>query len=206
LEDQVSLMTQRNLERWDLFGIIGQSRTLRTILEDIRRLQQASTSVLISGESGTGKELIARAIHAGNGRSREPFIPVNCAAIPENLAESLLFGHRRGAFSGAVQDQSGYFALADGGTLFLDEISEMPLPIQAKLLRVLESGNVLPLGAREESAPPHSDARCHGATVLLCVSRERSRTQEPDGRGVIDVYRIRYSSGTSPDRDSDHSP
>ncbi|MEE2992055.1 MAG: sigma-54 factor interaction domain-containing protein, partial [Gemmatimonadota bacterium] len=137
-------MTQRELERWDLFGIIDQSRTLRTVLEDIRRLQQASTSVLISGESGTGKELIARAIHAGNGRSREPFIPVNCAAIPENLAESLLFGHRRGAFSGAVQDQSGYFAFADGGTLFLDEISEMPLPIQAKLLRVFESGNVLP--------------------------------------------------------------
>ena len=152
MEDQVSLMTQRNLERWDLFGIIGQSRTLRTILEDIRRLQQASTSVRISGESGTGKELIARAIHAGNGRSREPFIPVNCAAIPEHLAESLLFGPRRGAFSGAVQDQSGYFALADGGTLFLDEISEMPLPIQAKLLRDLESGNVLPLGVREESA------------------------------------------------------
>ena len=152
MEGQVSLRSQRELERWDLFGIIGQRRTLPTIREDICRHLQASTSVLISGESGTGKERIARAIHARSGRSREPLIPVNCAAIPEHLAESLLFGPRRGAFSGAVQNQSGYFALTDDGTLCLDEISEMPLPIQAKILRDLESGNVLPLGVREESA------------------------------------------------------
>ena len=191
MEDQVSLMTQRELERWDLFGIIGQSRTLRTVLEDIRRLQQASTSVLISGESGTGKELIARAIHAGNGRSREPFIPVNCAAIPENLAESLLFGHRRGAFSGAVQDQSGYFAFADGGTLFLDEISDMPLPIQAKLLRVFESGNVLPLGAREESAV---DVR------VPASSNQNLDTNIKQGRFRADLYYrlAAYSFAISP--------
>ena len=128
----MSLRSQRELERWDLFGIIGQKRTLPTIREDICRHRQASTSVLISGESGTGKERIARAIHARSGRSREPLIPVNCAAIPEHLAESLLFGSRRGAFSGAVQNQSGYFALTDDGTLCLDEISEMPLPFRQK--------------------------------------------------------------------------
>jgi transcriptional regulator with GAF, ATPase, and Fis domain len=152
LEGQVSLRTQRELERWDLFGIIDQRGSLPTIREDICRLRQASTSVLISGETGTGKERVVRAIHAGSGRSREPFIPVNRAAIPEHLAESLLFCPRRGAFSGAVQNQSGYFAITDNGALCLDEISEMPLPIQAKRLRVLESGNVLPLGVREESA------------------------------------------------------
>lgn len=151
LVEKVSLLAQQEEERWNLYGIIGQSRMLKTILEDIRRLQHASTTVLITGESGTGKELIARAIHAGGEQSGEPFIPVNCAAIPEHLAESLLFGHQRGSFSGAVQDQRGYFMLADPGTLFLDEISEMPLPIQAKLLRVLETGMIMPLGAREET-------------------------------------------------------
>ena len=106
--------------------------------------------MLITGESGTGKELIARAIHFGGPRRQGPFIPVNCPAVPADLAESLFFGHVRGAFTGADADRKGYFELADGGTLFLDEIGDMSLTLQAKLLRVLEDGCVMPIGAARE--------------------------------------------------------
>lgn len=150
-DEHLSLLSNREAERWGLAGFIGRSRTLEKILGDIRKLQQAGTiAVLITGESGTGKELVARAIHFGGPRAKGPFLPVNCAAIPKDLAESLLFGHVRGAFSGANTDQKGYFELAHGGTLFLDEIGEMPTPLQAKLLRVLEDGRVTPLGATKD--------------------------------------------------------
>jgi len=105
--------------------------------------------VLITGESGTGKELIARAIHYGSSRAEGPFVPVNCSAIPADLAEATLFGHTRGAFTGAHTERKGCFELADGGTLFLDEISEMPLAQQPKLLRVLEDGIIVPVGATQ---------------------------------------------------------
>ena len=104
----------------------------------------------MTGESGTGKELVARALHFGSSRAKGPFIPVNCVAIPEELAESMLFGHVRGAFTGATMDRKGYFELAHGGTLFLDEIGDMPVTLQAKLLRVLEDGCVTPLGSSRE--------------------------------------------------------
>ena len=111
---------------------------MQKILEEIQRLHRfANTSVLIQGESGTGKELVSRAIHHGSSRASAPFIAVNCVSIPEQLAESLLFGHAKGAFTGAIMDRKGWFELADGGTLFLDEIGDMPLSLQGKLLRVL---------------------------------------------------------------------
>jgi DNA-binding NtrC family response regulator len=136
--------------RGNLDGMVGGSGQIRKIIEEIRRLHQfANTSVLITGESGTGKELVARAIHFGSTRAKAPFVPVNCVAIPAELAESILFGHVKGAFTGATADRKGCFELADGGTLFLDEIGDMPVSLQVKLLRVLEDGCVTPVGGAE---------------------------------------------------------
>ena len=147
LSERLSMISRQEAERWGIAGFIGKSRTIRRIFKDIGLLQTAeTTTALIIGESGTGKELIARAIHYGGPRSSGPFVPVNCSTIPTNLAESLLFGHVRGAFTGADRDQTGYFELSDGGTLFLDEIGDMPPDLQAKLLRVLEDGVVTSLG------------------------------------------------------------
>ena len=124
---------------------------MATILSTVNRLQMTRmVSVIIQGESGTGKELIARAIHFGSARAKRPFIAVNCSAVPRDLAESEFFGHVKGAFTGAETARKGYFELADGGTLFLDEIGDMALEIQAKLLRVLETGVVTPIGGRHE--------------------------------------------------------
>ena len=150
LTDRLSLADRREGLHWGVGEFVGQSRTLKKILDALDLLQDApSTSVLILGESGTGKELVARAIHAGSDRAAGPFVPVNCASIPRELADSLLFGHMKGAFTGAERDQAGYFELAQGGTLFLDEVGLMPLELQPKLLRVLEDRSIHPLGARE---------------------------------------------------------
>jgi DNA-binding NtrC family response regulator len=150
LRGQLSLISRREAERWGLEGFVGQSPTIRKIFKDVRLLQESpTTSVLITGESGTGKELIARAIHFGSARCDGPFVPVNCAAIPRELVESALFGHLKGAFTGADADREGYFEMADQGALFLDEVGDMPLDLQAKLLRVLEDGQVWRVGAKE---------------------------------------------------------
>jgi DNA-binding NtrC family response regulator len=150
-DSQLSLANRKEAERWGIEHFVGKSRTMEVILAKIMRLHKTdTTSVLINGESGTGKELVARAVHHGSGRASKPFIVVNCAAVPGDLAESLFFGHSKGSFSGASHDQKGYFVLADGGTLFLDEVGEMPMPLQAKLLRVLEDGTFLPVGASRE--------------------------------------------------------
>ncbi|MBV8781812.1 MAG: sigma-54-dependent Fis family transcriptional regulator [Phycisphaerae bacterium] len=150
-DEKLSSLSAQEAERWGIHAFVGQSGAFDKIVHDIRRLQTFSAvNVLITGESGTGKELVARAIHFGSGRSGGPFIAVNCVAIPADLAESMLFGHMRGAFTGAAVDRKGYFELADGGTLFLDEIGDMPAALQAKLLRVLEDGRVTPIGATRE--------------------------------------------------------
>ena len=128
-------------------GVRGTKPHHFEILQDIRT---GTTNVLIAGESGTGKELIARAIHFGGPRAKHPFIPVNCSAVPSELAESLFFRHVRGTFTGATTDWKGHFELADGGTLFLDEIGDMSSELQAKLLRVLEDGAVTPVGGIRE--------------------------------------------------------
>ncbi len=119
-------------------GMVGVSKSMIEIFETIRAVGASEYSVLITGESGTGKELAARAIHLESSRNAGPFVPVNCGALPENILESELFGHVRGAFTGAIRDKKGRFELAEGGTLFLDEVAEMPLSMQVKLLRVLQ--------------------------------------------------------------------
>ncbi|EIJ35626.1 sigma-54 interaction domain-containing protein [Thiothrix nivea] len=141
--------------------ILTRSPLMEAVLRSAHLIAQTDASVLLTGESGTGKELVARAMHATSPRSNKPFVTVNCAALPESLAESLLFGHRKGAFTGADSQQTGLIGAAEGGTLFLDEIGELPLNLQAKLLRFLESGEVLPLG---ESRPRQLNVRVFAAT------------------------------------------
>ena len=132
------------------YGIVGTSAELLSAIDQLERVSSASASVLLLGESGTGKELFARALHLASPRRDAPFIKVNCAAIPEALFESELFGHERGAFTGSHGERAGWFELADGGTIFLDEIGELPLPLQTKLLRTLQEGTVLRLGGKRE--------------------------------------------------------
>ncbi|HEY6563337.1 MAG TPA: sigma-54 dependent transcriptional regulator, partial [Pirellulaceae bacterium] len=126
--------------------LIGASAPIQQVRRLIQKVAPTSSTVLIRGETGTGKELVARAVHDQSPRASQPFVTVNCGALPESLIESELFGHGKGAFTGADQKRAGLFEVADGGTLFLDELGELPRPIQAKLLRVLESGEVRRLG------------------------------------------------------------
>lgn len=149
-DEHLSLISQQEAKRWGV-ELIAQSQTMAKLMAHIRRLHNHdTTNVLILGESGTGKEMVARAIHFGSPRAENPFIPVNCAAISKTLAESEFFGYVRGAFTGAEKDKKGYFELANGGTLFLDEVGEMPLELQAKLLRVLEDKRFMPVGGGHE--------------------------------------------------------
>jgi transcriptional regulator with GAF, ATPase, and Fis domain len=128
-------------------GIVGQSRAIREMIRDLEAVAATRSTVLITGETGTGKELVARAIHRLSERRRMPFVTVNCAAIPETLIESELFGHVKGAFTDATSTKRGKFLLAEGGSIFLDEIGKMPIGLQAKLLRVLQELEIEPLGA-----------------------------------------------------------
>ena len=132
--------------------LITNDDGMRRLLTQVRRVGQSSATVLIQGESGTGKELIARFLHQVSGRAKGPFVAINCAALPENLLESELFGHAKGAFTGAMTDRKGKFQQANGGTIFLDEISEMSLNLQAKMLRVLQEKEVDPVGGRSAVA------------------------------------------------------
>jgi len=129
------------------FKLIGQTAAMKAVHDQIALAAPTNASVLVTGESGTGKELVARAIHRNSARSGKAFVKVNCAAIPEELIESELFGHEKGSFTGAVRDQAGKFAQADGGTIFLDEIADMSLRAQSKVLRALQDGEIEPVGA-----------------------------------------------------------
>ncbi|HEX2962560.1 MAG: sigma-54 interaction domain-containing protein [Bacteroidota bacterium] len=129
------------------FGIIGKSKEIRDLVDIIMQVAQSDISVLIFGESGVGKEVFARAIHGYSKRADKPLVTVNCGAIPEGILESELFGHRKGSFTGAVDNRKGYFEIADGGTLFLDELAEMPLTTQVKLLRAIENKEFMRIGS-----------------------------------------------------------
>jgi DNA-binding NtrC family response regulator len=142
---------QRQLRH--LLGIdnmIGQSPVMRELFEKIRLVADTNSTVLIVGESGTGKELVARSLHMNSSRKNRPFLPINCAAIPETLIESELFGHEKGAFTGASERRKGVFQTAEGGTLFIDEIGEMPLGLQSKLLRAIENKKIMTVGSATE--------------------------------------------------------
>ncbi len=151
LEARNALLTRALESAAARYGIIGTSPALLQALGELERVSQATASVLLLGESGTGKELFARAVHLASLRRGAPFIKVNCAAIPETLFESELFGHERGAFTGAVTARAGWFEQADRGTIFLDEIGELPLQMQAKLLRTLQEGSIVRLGGKRET-------------------------------------------------------
>jgi two-component system response regulator HydG len=146
LSGEVSLLTQEFKERYAFENIIGRSQSVRDILTRIIKIAPTDTTVLITGESGTGKELIAKAIHANSKRGNRPFVPVNCAAISETLLESELFGHTRGAFTGAVSTRKGLFEEAEGGTFFFDEIGETSPSFQAKLLRAIQEREIKRVG------------------------------------------------------------
>jgi two-component system, NtrC family, response regulator GlrR len=133
-------------DRFGFENIIGRSEKMQTVLEQVFQAAQSDSTVYIEGESGTGKELIAKALHMAGPRKNQRFVAINCAAIPETLLESELFGYEKGAFTGAIRSKKGLFAQAQGGTFFLDEISEMPLTMQAKLLRVIQEKEVTPIG------------------------------------------------------------
>jgi two-component system response regulator HydG len=143
------LVRERMASAFTFGGLIGTSESLRKELKRLQKLAPTKSTILIVGESGTGKELIARGVHDLSPRREKPFKPINCAAVTESLLESLLCGHVKGAFTGAAADQKGAFESADGGTLFLDEIGDMPLTMQAKILRTLEYGEVLRVGSNE---------------------------------------------------------
>jgi len=165
--------------------LVGQSREHRRLLEEIAVVAGSDLSVLISGETGVGKELVAQAIHSASPRARKPLISLNCAALPDTLVESELFGHVRGAFSGAVSERHGKFELADGGSLFLDEVGELPLAVQAKLLRVLQSGQLQRVGSDREH---HVDVRVIAATNRDLAEEVRAGRFRADLYHRISVY------------------
>jgi len=168
--------------------IVGESPAIREVLTLVERVAPSRTTVLIEGETGTGKELVARAIHAAGPRRDHLFVAVNCAALSEGVLESELFGHRRGAFTGAVDDHKGLFTVADGGTLFLDEVSETSSALQAKLLRVLQEGEIRPVG--------ETRARAVDVRVIVATNR-RLEDEVKAGRFREDLF---YRLGVFPIR------
>lgn len=170
-------------EKQNFHGIISRSPAMQDMFQIIQNAAETEATVLVRGESGSGKELVAKAIHTLSGRRHAPFLAVNCAALSSNLLESELFGHVRGAFTGAIKDHSGLFQRANGGTLFLDEVAELPLELQAKLLRVLQEKNYIPVGGN----------RSVDADVRIVAATHRSLREEvKNGHFREDLmYRLR---------------
>jgi two-component system response regulator HydG len=168
---------------FSVHGIVGKSQAMKDVVAVLERVAPADVPLLVEGESGTGKDVVARAIHGMSRRAAGPYVALNMGAIPENLAESELFGHEKGAFTGADQAREGFFAEADGGTLFLDEIGTLPLVLQAKLLRVLQDGDYTPVGSRKGRK---ANVR------VVCATNEDMKRAVAEGRFREDLfYRIR---------------
>lgn len=181
---------ERLIQLQEKFGILGRSEAIYEIIETIDQVAKTDIAVLVEGESGSGKELIARAIHNHSNRLHEPLVTVNCGAIPTGILESELFGHKKGAFTGADQEREGYFETADGGTIFLDEIGEMPLETQVRLLRVIEQGEFMKVGGSENI---YVDVR-----VIAASNRDLSEeVQKGDFRKDL-YYRLKAITVTVP--------
>ncbi|GAB5535929.1 MAG: hypothetical protein Rubg2KO_21780 [Rubricoccaceae bacterium] len=179
LQDENQYLREEVEHAHGAVGIVGQSPALSRVLDQVERVAPTDAAVLILGETGTGKELFARAVHAQSPRRDRPLVKVNCAALPESLIESELFGHEKGAFTGATARRAGRFELADGGTIFLDEIGDLPLALQAKLLRVLQEGEFERLGGTKTHTV---DVR-----VIAATNRDLSR-RVADGEFREDLY------------------
>src|SRR5690606_9250298 len=179
LQGKVDRFSRTFLEQHGVRTLVGQGERIEQLRSRIRRVAPSDATVLIQGESGTGKELVARAVHAHSHRADQPFIPVNCAAISETLLESELFGHARGAFTGATRTRRGLFEEADGGTLFIDEVTETSLTFQSKLLRALQEGEVRRVG---ESNAVRVDVR-----IVAATNRDLEREVEA-GRFRKDLF------------------
>ena len=188
LRREVEQLRQQVRREFAFDQILGKSKPMREVFDLIRRVADSQTNILITGESGTGKELVAKAIHFNSHRKAAPFVPVNCAAIPELLLESELFGHVRGAFTDAKSDKRGLFEEAQGGTLFLDEISEMPMMLQAKLLRAVQEREVRRVGATR-SVP--IDVRIIAATNVKLAEEVASKRFREDLYYRLNVIEIR---------------
>ncbi|HEV8540599.1 MAG TPA: sigma-54 dependent transcriptional regulator, partial [Nitrospiraceae bacterium] len=188
LRQEVNRLRQEVHKEYSFHQILGKSKAMQDVFELIRRVADSPTNVLITGESGTGKELVAKAIHYNSERRDGPFVPVNCAAIPEALLESELFGHVKGAFTDAKSDKRGLFEEAQKGTIFLDEISELPLMLQAKLLRAIQEREIRRVGATR-SVPV--DVRIIAATNLLLAEEVKAKRFREDLYYRLNVIEIR---------------
>jgi len=176
---EVQILRREVQRQFDFENLVGRSSTMREIVGLIRKVAPTRSTVLITGESGVGKEVVARALHAHSDRRDKVFLPVNCGAIPESLLESQLFGHVRGAFTGAVTNQEGLFQRARGGTIFLDEIGDLPFGLQVKLLRAIEEKEVLPLGS---GTPARIDIR------IIASTNKEMKAEVEAGRFREDLY------------------
>ena len=202
--DQLLLVVRKAIERerlrWEVArlseelstlrgadGVVGRSAALRDVIAIARKVARHPSTVLVTGESGTGKELIARLVHSASPRAERAFVAVNCAAIPDALLESELFGHARGAFTGAVQERRGLFEEADGGTIFLDEIGDLPLALQVKLLRVLQEGEIRRVG---DNVPRSVDVRVVTATSRDLDAEVRENRFRADLYYRVNVVRL----------------
>jgi two-component system, NtrC family, response regulator PilR len=184
-------LKQEIQDRYSFSGLIGKSKKMREIYTLIEKVAASNANILVLGESGTGKELVAKAIHYNSLRKDKPFVPVNCGAIPENLMESELFGHKKGSFTGAISDRPGLFEQAEGGTLFLDEIGEVPLQLQTKLLRVLQEREFRKVGGTEDK---RADVRIVAASNRELEEQVNEGTFREDLFYRINVVQVRMPS------------
>ena len=190
LKEENLLLRRQLRTRFSLNSLIGGSTQMMEVYDLIKRVSPTKTNVLIMGESGTGKELAAKAIHFNSPRKDKPFVTINCGAIPENLIESELFGHKKGSFTGAISDTKGLFAAADGGTLFLDEVGELPFQTQVKLLRAIQERRFLPIGSISHI---HVDVR------IICATNRDLEKEVASNRFREDLfYRLNVISFRMP--------